>query len=108
MRALVLIVAIFICASVQQRPDNLQKHTLSLAGINASFIGYGARLTNLFVFDKQGKSRDVVLGYDQGSGYIHDTEHEHTYFGAVGAYLLLLSEEANQAYERRQLLIHDI
>ena len=78
-------IAVALCASAQQIPPNLQKYTLSSPGINASYIGYGARLTNLYVFDKDGVSRDVVLGYDQGSGYVNDTEHEHTYFGAVGA-----------------------
>lgn len=67
----------------QETTDNLQKYTISAAGINASYIGYGARLTNLFVDDKNGTGRDIVLGHDQGSQYINDTEHEHTYFGAV-------------------------
>ena len=71
-------------ALAQNIPTNLQKHTITAPGINASYIGYGARLTNLFVADKDGAPRDVVLGYDQGSQYVNDTEHEHTYFGAVG------------------------
>ena len=59
--------------------------------INASYIGYGARLTHPFVADKNGTLRDVVLGYDQGPQYVNDTEHEHTYFGAVGRYPLSFS-----------------
>ena len=63
--------------------DNLVKYTLSAEGINASFIGYGARLTNLFVKDKNDVFQDVVMGYDEGTGYLNDTNNEHTYFGAA-------------------------
>lgn len=59
------------------------KYTISAPGINASFIPYGARLTNLFVPDKNGNPQDVVLGYDSGTTYLNDTETDHTYFGAV-------------------------
>lgn len=59
------------------------KYTISAPGINASFIPYGATLTNLFVPDKDGNPQDVVLGYDSGTAYLNDTETDHTYFGAV-------------------------
>ena len=59
------------------------KYTITAPGINASFIPYGARLTNLFVPDKDGTLQDVVLGYDSGTTYLNDTETDHTYFGAV-------------------------
>ena len=76
-----------LLAWAQAPSSNLQKHTISAAGINASYIGYGATLTNLFVNDKKGIARDVVLGYDHGQGYVNNTEHGHTYFGAtVGRY----------------------
>lgn len=74
----------------QTTPDNLKKYTLSAPGIDASYIGYGARLTNLYVADKHGKSQDVVMGYDDASKYINDAEHEHTYFGAVSMYFCFL------------------
>jgi aldose 1-epimerase len=32
--------------------------------INASFVPFGATLTELWVKDKHGTGRDVVLGYD--------------------------------------------
>ncbi|KAI9811764.1 MAG: hypothetical protein M1827_005309 [Pycnora praestabilis] len=60
-----------------------QKYTISAPGISASFIPYGARLTNLLVNDKSGNPQDVVLGYDDGTSYLYDTEGPHTYFGAV-------------------------
>ena len=60
-----------------------QKYTLSAKGINATFIPYGARLTNLFVKDKHGKYQDVVLGYDNATQHLVDTETRHTYFGPI-------------------------
>lgn len=63
--------------------DPFKKYDLSAKGINASFIPYGARLTNLYVFDKNGDSQDVAVGYDQGTRYLQDSETNHTYFGAV-------------------------
>jgi len=59
------------------------KYTVSAPGINASFIPYGARLTNLLVNDKNGHPQDVVLGYDDGTQYLNDTETVHTYFGPI-------------------------
>ncbi len=91
--------ALFVLARAQQTPDSLQKYTLTAPGINASYISYGARLTNLYVNDRDGKPQDVVLGYDQGSGYLHDTEHEYTYFGAVGTYLPSVREKHVSRYD---------
>ena len=59
------------------------KHTISAPGINASFIPYGARLTNLYVNDKNGSPQDIVLGYDDSNQYLTDTETNHTYFGPI-------------------------
>ena len=72
-----------VFATAAETRRNLQKHTIEAPGIRASYIAYGARLTNLCVPDKNGVFRDVVLGYDTGSQYINDTENEHTYFGAT-------------------------
>ncbi len=60
-----------------------QKYNLQANGIKASFIPYGARLTNLLVKDKNGDYQDVAVGYDSGRQYLEDTETNHTYFGAV-------------------------
>ena len=89
----VLILQIFSIATavLAKTGDNLVKHTISAEGINASYIGYGARLTNLYVKDKHGSFQDVVLGYDEGSGYIHDSNNEHTYFGAVSEFHRLIT-----------------
>lgn len=63
--------------------DRFRKYNLSANGIKASWIPYGARLTNLYVKDNKGAWQDIVVGYDTGKQYLHDTETNHTYFGAV-------------------------
>ncbi|KAK4052489.1 hypothetical protein OIV83_002291 [Microbotryomycetes sp. JL201] len=49
--------------------------------IKATFIGLGATLTNLWVPDKYGRLRDVVVGYDDREKYLLDPEY--AYFGAI-------------------------
>lgn len=78
-----LLAAVSLVVAADQTTWNLQKHTIKGPGIRASYIAYGARLTNLFVTDKDGVFRDIVLGYDEGSQYVNDTKNEHTYFGAT-------------------------
>jgi aldose 1-epimerase len=52
-------------------------------GMVAKIITYGATLTELWVPDKDGKSGDVVLGFDKLDGYLGD----EPFFGAtVGRY----------------------
>jgi aldose 1-epimerase len=63
--------------------DAFKKYNLEAKGIKASFIPYGARLTNLYVKDRHGKWQDVAVGYDNGEQYLTDSETNHTYFGAV-------------------------
>ena len=63
--------------------DPFEKYTITAEGINATFIPYGARLTNLLVKDKNGDYQDVVLGYDEGSRYRQDDLTNHTYFGPI-------------------------
>ena len=48
-------------------------------GVKAEVTNYGAILVNLFVPDKNGKVEDVVLGFDDVTGY----EVNPSYFGAV-------------------------
>ena len=60
-----------------------ERYSISAEGINATFMPYGARLTNLFVKDRTGVLRDVVMGYDTGEEYLFDTETSHSYMGAV-------------------------
>ncbi|KAF2712082.1 galactose mutarotase-like protein [Pleomassaria siparia CBS 279.74] len=51
------------------------RYTLEAPGIRAQFIPYAATLTNLFVKDKNGIERDIVLGYDNASFYPVDPGH---------------------------------
>ena len=63
--------------------DPFKKYDLEADGIKASFIPYGARLTNLLVHDKNGDWQDVVLGFDEGERYLQDVETNQTYLGPV-------------------------
>lgn len=77
-----LVLALAFCSQTLAQSNFIdQKYTISAPGINASFINYGATLTNLFVNDRDGVPRDIVLGYDEPTAYIKDTETVHTYFG---------------------------
>ncbi|KAI4092030.1 MAG: hypothetical protein LQ344_003685 [Seirophora lacunosa] len=79
----VLIAALLAISVLAQNVDPLQKYTISAPGINATFIPYGARLTNLYVNDKNGNPQDVALGYDNAADYLRDDQTVHTYFGPV-------------------------
>ncbi|KAJ9352010.1 galactose mutarotase-like domain-containing protein [Paecilomyces variotii] len=63
--------------------DDFKVYTISADNITAKFIPYGARLTSLLVPDRSGNLQDVVVGYDDPKEYLHDTETNHTFFGAV-------------------------
>ncbi|TFK59456.1 galactose mutarotase-like protein [Pluteus cervinus] len=43
--------------------------------VTAKFVSFGATLTELWVKDKFGKARDVVLGYDDNSRLMTDPDH---------------------------------
>lgn len=53
------------------------KYTLQAPGIRAQFIPYGASISNLFVKDKNGIERDIVLGWDNATYYTLDASHPH-------------------------------
>lgn len=63
--------------------DAFKAYTISAEGINATFIPYGARLTHLYVPDKNGNPQDVAVGYDEGARYLEDSETNHTFFGCI-------------------------
>lgn len=63
-------------------PDGTQIEAVTLAnarGITARIITYGATLQALMVPDRRGNIADIVLGYDDLSGYV---DHPN-YFGAT-------------------------
>ncbi|KAG8743359.1 hypothetical protein FRC10_012163 [Ceratobasidium sp. 414] len=49
--------------------------------IVANFLSYGATLKNLWVKDKYGKFRDIVLGYDNKK--LYESDPSHPYFGGI-------------------------
>ncbi|KAF8470712.1 galactose mutarotase-like domain-containing protein [Kalaharituber pfeilii] len=51
-------------------PDG--KYTLTAPGIKAKFIPFAAAITNLWVQDKNGIERDIVVGYDHADNYPAD------------------------------------
>lgn len=57
------------------------KYTIQSEGIRAKFIPYGAGISNLFIKDRHGVERDIVLGFDNASYYSIDEQHPH--LGAV-------------------------
>lgn len=67
----------------QATDDPFKVYTISAENITAKLIPYGARLTSLLVPDRSGNLQDVVVGYDDPRQYLHDTETNHTFFGAV-------------------------
>ena len=84
MRVPLVLAGIFLSLAAAQT-DPFEKHTISAsdASINATFLAYGATLTNLYVLDKSGNPQDIAVGYDEGSQYYADSQTNHTYFGAV-------------------------
>lgn len=56
-------------------PDG--KYVLESEGIRATFIPYGASISNLFINDTNGVERDIVLGFDNATYYSVDESHPH-------------------------------
>ncbi len=58
-------------------------------GLRVLLTDYGASVVSIFVKDKDGNERDVILGYDNVKSY----EKEYCYFGAtVGRYANRISD----------------
>jgi aldose 1-epimerase len=58
-------------------PDKDGKFLIEAEGIRANFIPYGASVSNLWIKDKHGIERDIVLGFDNASYYTIDASHPH-------------------------------
>jgi len=67
-----------------QNGETVQAITLANShGMKAKILAFGATLQSLIVPDRNGHPADVVLGFDDLDGYVHQTAH----FGAsVGRY----------------------
>ncbi|KAJ5861762.1 uncharacterized protein N7529_009072 [Penicillium soppii] len=70
-------------SSASSDTDHFKTYTIKAENITAKLIPYGARLTSLLVPDRDGKVQDVVVGYDDPKEYLHDSETNRTFFGAV-------------------------
>ncbi|CAK7246063.1 MAG: hypothetical protein STHCBS139747_007685 [Sporothrix thermara] len=68
-------------ATAGSGPDGDGKYWLFGNGITASFIPYGASISNLLVLDQYGIVRDLVGGFDNATYYGIDKQHPH--FGGV-------------------------
>ena len=58
-------------------PDKHGKYWIYGDGIAASFIPYGASISNLIIKDKKGVARDIVMGFDEAKDYATDKSHPH-------------------------------
>lgn len=79
--AAVLAAASAVSATSGSGPDKNGKYWIRAKGIEASFIPYGASISNLFIHDRYGIQRDLVGGFDNASYYSIDRQHPH--FGGV-------------------------
>lgn len=52
------------CSSPFQQPFDLTTLSAPDGSITAKFVSFGSTLTELWVKDKKGQLRDIVLGYD--------------------------------------------
>ena len=69
--------------STSSDDGHFTEYTIKAENITATLIPYGARLTHLLVPDSKGNTQDVVVGYDNPQQYLHDSETNRTFFGAV-------------------------
>lgn len=62
-------------------PDANGKYWLYTENFKASFIPYGASISNLIINDQYGITRDIIGGFDNASYYSIDPVHPH--FGGI-------------------------
>ncbi|KAF8500031.1 galactose mutarotase-like protein [Gautieria morchelliformis] len=75
LKSISLAVSLFATALAADYPFNLTTLSSPDGSINASFVPVGATLTELWVQDRNGIGRDVVLGYDDNSKLLTDPTH---------------------------------
>ena len=73
-----------------RKGENVYKYSIANSkGMEAVIMDFGAAIVDLLVPDRDGKLRDICLGYDDVTSY----ERETTYFGAiVGPYANRISD----------------
>ncbi|KAF9456954.1 galactose mutarotase-like protein [Collybia nuda] len=72
---IVLSTAVSFGRAVTPWPFDLTTISAPDGSVSAKFVSFGATLTELWVKDKNGKARDVVLGYDDNSRLLTDPDH---------------------------------
>ena len=84
MKKLILAVLVLALATCRSREPEL--YTIrNASGMEASITNYGGRIVSLLVPDREGRMRDVVLGFDDLKDYY--PERNETDFGAsIGRY----------------------
>ncbi|KAL0567837.1 hypothetical protein V5O48_014158 [Marasmius crinis-equi] len=78
LRAFVSIAAAFVLsvrAADPAWPFDLTTISAPDGSITAKFVSFGATMTELWVKDRYGKARDVILGYDDNSRLLTDPDH---------------------------------
>lgn len=60
---------LYLIMSIQQ-PGQVPSYKLSASGIIATILPYGGVLQSLVVKDKDGKDRDIVVGFDDPLQYV--------------------------------------
>ncbi|QRW05791.1 galactose mutarotase-like protein [Ceratobasidium sp. AG-Ba] len=80
---LALVSASLYTSAKAQTSDPFKQYTIAApdGSITAKFIGSGASITELWVKDKYGRSRDVILGYDNTT--LWQTDPDHPVFNSV-------------------------
>ena len=89
---------LLLCIAAAQGKTNVRKelfgnlpdgtpidvYTLSEGAIEARVTNYGGYLVSLKVPDRNGKSEDIVLGFDNLDGYVNNNTHKGTaYLGPI-------------------------
>ncbi|KAI5116713.1 hypothetical protein M0805_003225 [Coniferiporia weirii] len=67
--------ALFAVAYADAWPFDVTTLTAPDNSITAKFVSFGATMTELWVKDKFGKSRDIILGYDNNTMLLTDPAH---------------------------------
>lgn len=63
--------------------DGIELYRLSCAAAYVEIINYGARIHKICVPDKNGETKDVVLGYVEPNGYVGDGAYLNAVVGRV-------------------------
>jgi len=79
--AIAALLPAFSYAQTAAGPGPDGKYVVTGTNIRATFIPYGASISNLFINDTTGVERDIVGGWDNATYYGVDKQHPH--FGGI-------------------------